>query len=390
MEISQRLQHCLPPAVARIQEKAANLRSEDKRLVSLLRGEPDFDTPEHIKMAAWEALAGGETHYPPASGVLALREAISRRMQRDFGLQVDPQREILVTSGATEGIYLALQASLNPGDEVILFDPLYDAYHSPVLLAGGVPIRAPAVFQEGRFTISAEAIEQVLTSRTRAIILNNPWNPTGAVLNTSELEVIAEIASRHNLLLISDEIYEAIIFDGLKHRCLLTVSEEVRSRTVLVNSFSKTYAMTGWRLGYTIAPPSLTQAMLRISQQFSRSAATFVQHAGVAALDGPQSPVAHMVSSYTRRRDLVTRLLLEGGLHASPPQGTFFYFVDIRHLGISSDELANHLLEGAGVITVPGTAYGPSGEGFLRLSFAVSESDLVEGIDRIHAAVSKL
>lgn len=383
-KIAGRVSDCVPPVVSQIKEKARRLEASGKPLIYLSRGEPDFETPVHIRAAANRALQDGHTHYPPMRGIPELRRAIAGRVGRDFGLLRDPEEEVLVTTGATMGLYIALFALINPGDEVILLDPIYDPYSTLVRLAGGSPIRIEASVKEGRFSVSSQDLENAATKRTKAILINNPWNPTGSVMTPEEISVLVDYAEAHDLILICDEIYEKIVFDDRKHYNLAASSPLARKRTVTVNSFSKTYAMTGWRLGYNLAPPPLTQAMLHIAQQFSRSAASFVQHAGVAALNGPQEAVDKMVDHYARRRERITKLISHSDLHAGrPPEGTFFYFLDIRKYGMDAQSLADLLMEQSGVVTVPGSLYGPAGEGFLRISFAYSEDTLQRGLEAL-------
>lgn len=389
--ISGRLSLVELSAVVKIKEQATALEAAGDDLVYLLRGEPDFPTPPHIVQAANEALLAGHTHYPPPLGIRPLRQAIAERVSRDFHYMPDPDAEILVTTGATMGIYIALQAIVEPGDEVILFDPSYDPYASAVRLAGGKPVAVKGESREGHFTVSLEQLEAAINGRTRAILFSNPWNPTGTVMTRAELEQFVALAEAHNLLLIVDEIYEHIIFDDHTHVHLAALSPAARTRTITLNSFSKSYAMTGWRLGYTLAAPPLIEAMMTIAQQFSRSAATFVQHAGVAALRGSQAPVAEMQAAYARRRQIITDALQEAGLTSyRPPEGTFFAFVDVRPLGGEDQAIADRLLHETGVVTVPGSVYGPAGAGFLRLSFATNESTLMRAMERILNALKRI
>jgi aspartate/methionine/tyrosine aminotransferase len=356
-----------------------------------MRGEPDFDTPAHIRQAAVAALQAGETHYPPVQGLPALRQAIAGRMARDFGLTVDPDEEVLVTTGATMGMYVAVQAVVNLGDEVIIFDPVYDPYPTVIRVTGGVPVRVPTEAHNGHFSASPEAIAAALTGRSKAIILNTPWNPTGTVMTLDDLRALVDLAEAHNLVLIVDEIYEAITFDGHVHHHLAALSPQARARTITVNSFSKTYAMTGWRLGYNIAPPALTRAMLRIAEQFSRSAATFIQHAGAAALNGPQDAVEQMRATYAQRRKFIAASLTQAGLATfNPPEGTFFTLVDIRPFGLDSQSMADYLLEEARLVTIPASVYGPAGEGYIRLSFAYHEDALSQGMEALGEALKRL
>lgn len=389
--IAARVAEIVPPAVVQMLDRARQLEARGVKLTYLMRGEPDFDTPAHIRQAAIEALQAGHTHYGPAQGIPELRRAVANRMWRDFELAVDPDEEIIITTGATMGIFLAIQAVIDAGDEVIIFDPIYDPYPTVVRMAGGVPIRVSAKEQNGHFSVSAEAIQGVLTSRSKAILINNPWNPTGSVMTSDELRSLVDLAEACNLVLISDEIYEKITFEAHIHHNLASLSPQARARTITINSFSKTYSMTGWRMGYNVAPPVLTRAMLRVAQQFSRSASTFVQFAGVAALKGPQDVVAQTRDTYARRREFVTRSL--GHIDIAtfhPPEGTFFAFMDVRPFGKNAQSMADYLLEHANVVTVPGSVYGMAGEGYIRVSFAYHKDALYQGIEAIVRALRRL
>ncbi len=390
--IASRVADCVPPAVSRTIQKARALEAQGKKLTYLMRGEPDFATPPHIVNAAVKALSAGQTHYGPTQGIPELRAAIARRMMRDFGVVVDPERQILVTNGATMGIYVAVMAVINPGDEVLLFDPVYDPYPTIVRLAGGKPVRLEiAPDEKQHFRLTREVIEGAVTPRTKAILLNNPWNPTGTVLTEQELQLLADAAEEHNLVLIVDEIYEKLTFGGRVHHSLAALSPVAAKRTITINSFSKTYAMTGWRLGYNIASPELTKAMVGIAEQFSRSAATFVQYAGLEALDGPQDVVTSMMDTYARRRELVAGKLLRANLFPyAPPEGTFFTLLDIRRFERDSESMADYLMQEANVVTIPGSAYGEAGEGYLRLSFAYDEQALERGTDALLEGLERL
>ncbi|MCC6345309.1 MAG: pyridoxal phosphate-dependent aminotransferase [Bryobacterales bacterium] len=383
---AQRIQLLRPTAVNSILAEVRQLQARGQKLISLMRGEPDFRTPPHIVEAAQRALRNGRTAYPDNRGEPALREAVAEKLLRDNGLRYDPGREILITSGATFGIHAAFTALLNPGDEVILPEPLYDAYHSPALLAGGTVRTVAARIYKGRFTLDAAAIDAACTERTRVLLLNTPWNPTGAVFTAPELAAIGEIVTRRNLVLVADEIYEAITY-GAPHISPAALSPELRARTVLLNSFSKTYAMTGWRIGYCAAPPELIQAMFLALQQSSRGPATFVQDAGVEALRGPRNCVAQMREEYARRRSLVCeRLTGLAGCRVLAPEGGFFAMLDITPLGQPSNEVRRRLLNEHGVVVVHGSAYGAAGENTLRLSFASGGETLAQGLERLRTA----
>ena len=375
------LPNFVAPAVSRMKQYAAQYGPEATELTSLLRGEPDFPTPQHIAEALWAAVQAGYTHYPVIRGYDELREAVATRLSADYKLQFDPEREVLITSGATAGMYLALQAIVTSGDEVLLPQPIYDVYLNQVLAAGGVPVSVAAEHSGARFTLTVERLEQALTPRTRAIIINTPWNPTGTILNREELLAIGTFALGHGLILIVDEIYEKLVYDDCVHIPLVSLSDDFRDHVITVNSFSKTYAMTGWRLGYNLASPALTTAMLLNYEQFSRGATAFVQRAGIAALHGPQDCVTDMVSAYQARRDLMVKLVHGiDGVAAYSPQGGLFCLIDVRSYDQSSEALAHSLVRNWGLLTIPGSYYGPSLEGFLRLSFSYAPQDIERGL----------
>lgn len=373
ISLANRVGGLTPTAVNAI---LADVRRHPRPVFSLMRGEPDLPTPPHIVAAAQAALAAGRTTYPDNRGELCLREAIAAKLERENGCRYDPAAEILVTTGGTFGIYAALMAVCNPGDAVLVPDPVYDAYASPIRLAGGTIRPVPAPIQNGRFTLTVDALEAAWTPACRALLLNTPWNPTGTVFTRSELEGIAAFCERRDLLLLADEIYEAIVYDGHRH---VSPSTLIPDRTVLINALSKTYCMTGWRAGYVAAPAPLIQAMLLVLQQSSRGPATFVQDAAAAALSGPQDCVAAMRAEYTRRRALVLQSLP----YALAPEGGFFAMADLRDSGIPSDTLRRRLLQEHDVVVIHGAAYGPSGEGTLRVSFASGGDALQNGINRL-------
>ena len=360
------------------------MQSAGKKLVSLMRGEPDFPTPPHIVEAANRAFAKGRTGYPDNRGEITFRQAIADKLHRDNGLRFDPASEILVTTGATLGIFTALMALLNPGDDVLLPDPIYDAYQSPIRLAGGRVVPVATVLDQGRFTITAQALEAACTPAAKVLLLNTPWNPVGTVFDAAELLTIARFCERRNLVLISDEIYEAITYPAACHISPLAAAPFLRERTVLVNSLSKTYSMTGWRAGYCAGPKNIINAMFLVLAQSSRGPATFVQDAAAVALSGPQDPVAKMLEEYARRRRVVlARLAAIPGVKALAPQGGFFAMADVRELGLPSKEIRRRLMHDHGVVTVEGSAYGQGGEGTLRVSFASGGDTLTKGLDAL-------
>ena len=378
--VANRVSNLRPTAVNSI---LAEVRATPGPLVSLMRGEPDLPTPAHIVEAAAKALASGRTMYADNRGEPKLREAIAEKLRRDNGLGYNPATEILVTTGGTFGIYAALAAMLNEGDAVLVPDPVYDAYLSPIRLTGAVPVAVPSAIIHGRFALTVEALEAAWTPDCKALLLNTPWNPTGTVLNRKELADIAAFCERRDLTIISDEIYEAIVYAGHEHISPATI---LRDRTVLVNALSKTYAMTGWRVGYVAAPASFVQAMLLILQQSSRGPSTFVQDAAAVALSGPQECVASMRAEYSRRRQRV----LETLPYVMAPEGGFFAMVDLRELGVSSNLIRKRLLAEFGVVVVHGAAYGPGGEGTLRVSFASGGEVLERGLAKLGDALRSI
>jgi aspartate/methionine/tyrosine aminotransferase len=365
-----------PTAVNAILAEVREAQSRGANLISLMRGEPDFPTPAHIVEACIRALHNGRTGYPDNRGEKSFREAIALKLHRDNALTFDPATQILATSGATFGIHAALTALLQEGDEVLLPDPIYDAYHSPILLAGGVVRPVASRVENGRFTLHPEALEQAWSPKVRAMILNTPWNPVGTVLTRAELDTIEDFCLRRNVTLISDEIYEAITYDGHKH---------VSPRSaILVNSLSKTYSMTGWRVGYCAGPKEIIQRMFMVLAQSSRGPATFVQDAATEALTASQDCVTTMRDEYARRRRQVLDAL--AGLprvKVAPPEGGFFAMADISGFHESSNDVRKRLLRDHGVVVINGSAYGPCGEGTLRVSFASGGDTLARGLERL-------
>jgi aspartate/methionine/tyrosine aminotransferase len=384
LPLANRLACLRPTAVNEILAEVRQVQASGRRTISLMRGEPDFATPSHIKSAAMKALIDGRTHYPDNRGELALREAIAAKLITDYNLHYKPDSEVLVTTGATMGIFAALAAILNDGDEVLLPDPIYDAYRSPIAFAGGRARSVPAELRGGRFCLDMAAIESAWTPRCRCLLLNTPWNPVGTVFTRRELSEIAAFVEKRNLILISDEIYEAITYGDCKHVPPSALGEAIKDRTILINSLSKTYAMTGWRVGYCAAPAGLIQGMYLILQQCSRGPATFVQDAAVAALKGPQDCVLEMRHEFSQRRALVgAKLNGVTGARVLLPEGGFFAIVDVRELQHSSDEIRRRLLREHGVVVVQGAAYGPAAEGTLRISFASGGGMLADALDQL-------
>ena len=380
-----------PTAVNTTLAEVQQLRAKGIPVISLMRGEPDLRTPPHIIEAATAALSAGRTTYPDQRGEKPLRDAVALKLARDNALTYDPETEILVTTGATLGIQTALMAVIADGDGVLLPDPIYDAYQSPIRLAGGTiqPVRAPIL--QDRFVLTRDALEAAVTPESRVLVLNTPWNPVGTVFRDTELWEIADFVIGHDLLLLSDEIYEAIVYDGHRHVSPASLSPDIAARTILINSLSKTYAMTGWRVGYCAGPASLISAMLLVLQQSSRGPATFVQDAAAVALSETQDCVARMREEYGRRRGQVLAAL-RGVPQARvlAPEGGFFAMIDVRAIDRPADEIRRHLLDRHHVAVVHGSAYGHGGEGTLRVSFANGGDALTDGLARLARGLSEL
>ncbi|HYT88838.1 MAG TPA: pyridoxal phosphate-dependent aminotransferase [Gemmataceae bacterium] len=391
MRIAARVGGLVPTAVNRVLQEVRQLQTEERSVISLMRGQPDTPTAAHIVEAAEKALRDGRTGYPDNQGEPTLRQAVAEKLARDNGLTYDPGREILITDGATAGLATALGALIQPGDDVLLPDPIYDAYTGPIALWGGRAVSVSSTIREGRFVLDRAALESARTAQARLVLLNTPWNPTGTVFTAEELRTVMDFAAARDLFVLSDEIYEALVYDGHRHVSPAALSPEARGRTLLVNSLSKTYAMTGWRVGYCAGPPELIGAMLLVLQQSSRGPATFVQDAAVSALRSDQASVERMRAEYQARRDLVVeRLRGLPGVQPLVPEGGLFVMLDVRGLGRPSDEVRRFLLREAGVVVIHGAAYGPGGEGTLRVSFAAGGTALEQGLERLRDGLRRL
>lgn len=339
--------------------------------------------------AGFQAAAEGNTHYSPTNGIPELREALSQKAYKDYGLRYDPDSEILVTVGGTEAFLATLLAWLNPGEEVLIRNPGFVAYESSALLAEGRPVHVP-LLEASNFWPSPRDVTSLITDKSHVIMLNYPNNPTGAVLPYDEIAVLAKIAVERDLIVISDEVYEKIVYDGSRHYCLATFPG-MRERTLVVNSFSKTYAMTGLRVGYICGPRELVSPIWLVHQYMVACVDTLCQYIALAALNGPQDCAKDMVREFGRRRHLVYKRLKEiGGFRCSLPKGAFYAFPNTEAFGMPSEKFAEYLAKEAGVLTVPGSAFGSGGENHVRLSYAASYQELEEALDRMEKAVRKL
>lgn len=347
-------------------------------VIKLHAGEPDFETPKHVVEAGCQALREAYTHYTHTAGMLQLREAISRKLLEENGIEANPKTEITVTNGGIAAIFAAIQATINPGDEVIILQPSWPSYAGLVRLADGVPVSAG--LRGPDFEPNRADVEQHITDKAKMIIVNSPNNPTGSVYSRDCLLEIARLAKEHGLLILADEVYEKLIFDGNEHFSLASRSE-FKDTTITVNSFSKTYAMTGWRVGYAVANEKITADIRKMHGYMVSCAPSSAQKAALEALLGPQDCITEMVEEYLRRRDQIVKGLNDiDGFQCSVPKGTFYAFPNVSRLGATSAKTAEELLARAKTATIPGSAFGDAGEGYLRLSFASSQQNIQEAL----------
>jgi aspartate aminotransferase len=392
--LSARVRALKPSETLALTARARELRARGESVVSFAAGEPDFDTPVHIQEAGIEAIRSGHHHYTPVSGVPELRAAIAEKLTRDTGVAYRPQ-EIVVGSGAKHTIWNALFALLEPGDEVLCPVPYWVSFPEMARLAGGVPV--PVEPRPGRYTIGPEELERALTPRSRILILNSPNNPSGAVYSRAELEALAEVVRRRDLLVLSDEIYELLVYGETRHVSFVSLHPEHRDRTLLVGGVSKTWAMTGWRIGYVAAPAHVAEGIDRFQGQTTSNACSIAQQAALRALTGDLAPALAMRERFALRRDLMlARFARIPGVRVLPPEGAFYVFPDLSerirasrlHQVIDSASLCNYLIDEAKAVCVPGAAFGM--EHHLRLSYAASEEDIVRGMDGIERALARL
>ncbi|MDA8217646.1 MAG: aminotransferase class I/II-fold pyridoxal phosphate-dependent enzyme [Dehalococcoidales bacterium] len=380
--VAERVQH-IPPSGIR---KFFDLLGTMEGVISLGVGEPDFTTPWHIREAAIHSIEQGYTMYTSNYGILELREELARHLARTYEVVYDPRRELLITVGVSEALDLALRAILNPGEEVIIPDPGYVSYMPCTVLAGGKVVSVPTRVEDD-FKVSAAAIEARVTPATKAILLGYPNNPTGAVLTHDELAAIAEVAKRNDLLVISDEIYDRLVYDG-DHTCFSSLPG-MHDRTILLGGFSKSYAMTGWRIGYAAAPADILEAMLKIHQYGALCAPIMSQKAAIQALKAGEGDVQEMVADYNRRRRVMVKGLNDIGLSCFEPKGAFYAFPSVASTGLSSESFAERLLYEEKVAVVPGSAFGEAGEGYVRCCYATSLEHINEALKRIDSFVRR-
>ena len=396
MRLADRARNISPSPTLAIDAKAKEMKARGLKVINFGAGEPDFDTPEHIKEAAIAAIRSGKTKYTPVAGTCELKEAICRKFKADNGLAYEPE-QIVVSAGAKHSLYNTMQVLLQAGDEVILPSPYWVSYLEQIKLAGAAA-GIVETREENGFKLTPDELAAAITPRTRLLILNSPGNPTGAVYTRAELAALGEVVLKHGLMVISDEIYEKLIYDGLGHVSIASLSPALRERTVVINGLSKAYAMTGWRIGYAAAARPVAKAMADLQSHSTSNPTSIAQEAGVAALDGDQGPVVVMVAEFVRRRNyMLERLLAIPGVSCARPGGAFYLFPNVKRyfgrfykgklIGNATD-LAAVLLEEAQVAVVPGVAFG--NDEYFRLSYACSMESIREGLDRIAGLMDKI
>ena len=367
--------------------KFFDIVSEMPDAISLGVGEPDFDTPWNIREEGIYSLEKGRTFYTSNAGLLELREAICEYNERRFQLMYDPKKEVMLTVGGSEGIDVALRAMLNPGDEVIIPEPCYVSYLPCVQLADGVPVTI-SLKNENQFRLTKEEFEAAITDKTKILVMAFPNNPTGAIMTREDLEAIAEVIIKHDLYVISDEIYAELTYSG-NHVSIASLPG-MRERTIVIGGFSKAFAMTGWRLGYAMGPAMIMEQMIKIHQFAIMCAPTTSQYAAIVAMRDCDKDVVHMREAYDQRRRYMLNAFKEMGLPCFEPKGAFYLFPDIREFGIPSEEFATRLLKAKKLAVVPGDAFGDCGEGFLRISYAYSLEELKTAVGRLAEFVEEL
>lgn len=387
MKLSEKMARLGTETAFQVLARAQALEAKGKDIIHFEIGEPDFDTPRNIREAVKEALDKGDTHYCNSQGIIPLRAEIAKEIERTRGVPVDASH-VIVTPGAKPIMFYSILALLDKGDEAIYPDPLFSVYESMINFAGAkaVPVR---LREELDFRFYVDELKSKITPRTRLIILNSPHNPTGSVLEEEDIRAVAEIAQQHDIIVLSDEIYDNIVYEG-KHFSITSLPGML-DRTILLNGFSKTYAMTGWRIGYAVMPPDLVEPVVRLITNSVSCTAPFVQYAGIEALTGPQDSVPKMVREFKVRRDLIVDGLNQiPGISCLRPRGAFYVFPNVKKLGIDCSQFADYLLNEAGVAVLPGTHFGRYGEGYIRLSYATSSGNIEKGLERIASAVTDI
>ena len=381
--LSKRVAGLKPSGIRKFFDIAATM----KDVISLGIGEPDFTTPKPILDAGIRSLQNGETHYTSNWGKMELRQAIADNLKKLYNVSYDPTNEVIATVGVSEALYLTFTAILDPGDEVIIPTPCFVSYQAEVILAGGAPVEVTARV-ENDFAIDPDDIRRAITPRTKCIFIGYPSNPTGAVATRETMLEIGKIAEEHNLMVVSDEIYDRLVYD-FEHVCFPALSESLKQRTILLGGFSKDYAMTGWRIGYACGPADIIQGLVRIHQYTIMSAPTTAQDAALVALQQGEPYVAEMVAEYDRRRRLLVAGLNRLGLSTFEPRGAFYTFPNIQASGMDDETFAEKLLREEHVAVVPGNAFGPGGDGFVRACYATEYSKIEEALHRMEKFMNR-
>lgn len=385
-----------PSATLAVNALAKKMRAEGKDVVGFGTGEPDFETPDRISYAGIRAICDGQTKYTPAAGIVPLRKAVCKRLKEDYDLDYD-ETQVVVASGAKHSVYLALAVLVDPGDEVILPAPYWVSYYEMIRLVGGVPVVVTAG-EDQNFKITAEQLEAAITEKTKAVMINNPSNPTGAIYTKEELQALADVCVRHDLFIIADEIYDKLIYDGARFTSIPTLGEDVKAHTILINGVSKTYSMTGWRVGYAVAEKPVASAMSSYASHSTGAPATMAQYAAQEALEGPQDEVEAMRKVFEERRNyLVSRMNAMDGVSCLTPNGAFYVMMNLEQLFgktidgeviATADDFARLFLEKSMVAVVSCTAFGaPS---FVRWSYATSMENIQKGMDRLEQFLAKV
>lgn len=369
--------------------KMFNIASTMSNIVNFTVGEPDFTTPQNIIDSAISSLQKGQTHYSLNAGILPLREAIARSVKKTYQKDVDPKTQVIVTAGGMEALYLCAMVLINPGDEIIISDPHWSNYPRMIQMCGGIPKFVKVLEQDG-FIFNPDSLRKAINPKTKAILINSPANPTGGVYDKKTLEEIAKIVKENDLYVITDDVYKYFIYDGNQFESI-TAFDDMDKRTIIIDSFSKTYAMTGWRVGFAVGPQDIIANMVKLQENVVGCVNNQAQYAAMEALDGSQESLEKMVETYKRRRDLIVDGINNiKGLSCKKPKGAFYAFVNIEKTGLKSEEFALRLVKETGVVVVPGPGFGESGEGFIRLSYATSEENISEGLKRIDKFVKSL
>jgi len=392
MKLTKRVLGMSPSPTMAITSKAKEMRAKGIDVIGFGAGEPDFDTPEHVKEAAIKAIKEGFTKYTPPAGILELREAVAEKLKKENGIDYEPS-QVVITDGAKQALFSLMLSVIEEGDEVIIPAPYWVTYPEQVKFAGGKPVFVETK-EENNFSLTLEDIKPAVTPKTKMLILCTPNNPTGSVIDRNELERIGSFCAERGILIASDECYEKLTYDGFKHTSIASISEEIKSVTVTINALSKAFSMTGWRVGYAAGPKEIIDAMVKINSQSISNVNSIAQKAAVAALRGPQDFLNEWLSAFDeRRRYMVEKLNEIPGVKCLMPKGAFYAFPNVKELlkmaGLKDDfALADYLLEKAKIAVVPGTAFGMPG--YLRLSYATSMENIVEGLRRFHEAVKEL